>query len=160
MAQGRSRLAERWRARPKRERALLGLGCVALVVLALWVGVIRPAWRTLEQAPAQAARLDAQLQHMKTLAAEATQWRGSTALSEAQAREAAQAATARLGVGARLQWQGDRAVLQVERVAAPALWAWLGEVRSGARLHAEQVQLRREGEALSGTVTVLGVRAP
>lgn len=145
---------------PARERQALGLGAAALAGLALWAGLLGPAWRTLQQAPVQTARLDEQLQQMRALAAEAAQWRGSAPLAPAQAREAVQAATARLGAGARLQWQGDGAVLQVERVPAPALWAWLSEVRSGARLHAEQVQLRREGETLSGTVTVLGLRAP
>lgn len=153
-------LRQRWQGLPARERAALALGGAVVAALAAWAGFVGPAWKTLREGPARLARLEASLAEMHGLAREAAELRGLPAVSEAAARDALQAATARLGPSARLQWQGERAVLQLERVSPPLLADWMAEVRAGARLQAVQAQLRREGESLSGTVTLAGPARP
>ena len=64
-------LQARWASLEARERRLVAI-CAALVGLALvWWIVLAPALKTLRQAPAEHARLDAQLQQMTTLQAQA-----------------------------------------------------------------------------------------
>ena len=63
------------------------------------------------------------------------------------------AASERLGPGARLSVQGDRATLALDGVSGAALRAWLVEVRSGARARPVEAQLSRSAKGYSGTLT-------
>ncbi|MFT4243411.1 MAG: type II secretion system protein GspM, partial [Acidovorax sp.] len=66
-------LRARWQALAPREQALV-LSAAALVALALlWWLAVAPALATLRAAPARHAALDAELQRMQTLQAEARQ---------------------------------------------------------------------------------------
>ncbi|MEN9418244.1 MAG: hypothetical protein RI988_1864 [Pseudomonadota bacterium] len=144
----------RWNALAPREKTLVGAAAGVLVVALLWAVGIQPAWRTLQRAPAQLDALDGQTLTMRRLAAEVRELRQSPPPSAAQASEALQAATQRLGPGARLAVQADRAVLTLEAVPPQALRAWLAEARSGARARPVDVQLMQAGAGFSGTVTV------
>jgi general secretion pathway protein M len=144
----------RWKALAPREKVLVGAAAGLLAAVVLWAVGVQPAWRTLERAPAQLDALDVQTLTMRRLAAEVRELRQSAPPSTMQATEALNAATQRLGPGARLAVQADRAVLTLEGISPEALRAWLVEARSGARARPLEVQLMQAGAGFSGTVTV------
>jgi len=149
-----SQARTRWKALAPRER--LGLG-LALGVLALFVGwsvLIAPAWRTVRDAPATLERLDAQLQRMQALAAEARELKGATPVGASQAATALRAATDRLGDRARLVVLADRATLTLNGVRADQLRQWLAEARSAARARPVEAQLTRGAQGYTGTLVV------
>lgn len=151
-------LRARWHALGPRDRRLLGLAAAVLGAFALWSVAIQPAWRTLREAPAQRDALDAQWQQMQALAAEAQQLRATPPLAAEQAAAALRAASERLGNGARLSLQGDRAVLTLSGVSSAQLREWLAEARAGARARPVEAQLSRGAQGFSGSVVLqLGV---
>lgn len=146
----------RWQMLGNRERAALKLAGWALALLLCWLIAVAPSLRVLQQTPAQLEAVELQLQDMQALALEARELRSTPTVSAAQASQALQAASEHLGSAARLTLSGDRAVLTVTGVAAEALQAWLGEVRSAARTRPLEASLQRGPKGYSGTV-VLGL---
>jgi len=155
LADLRAQARERWRSLPSRERFALGLALLLIAVFVVWSITVRPAWRMLQEAPAQLDRLDAQLQQMQRLAAESKTLRGAVPVSAAQASLALNSATERLGGQARIAIQGERATLTFNSVPAEALRAWLGEARSAARVQVIEVRLARSAQGYSGSVVVV-----
>lgn len=148
----RAQLQARWSRLARRERRLVG-GVLALVGLALlWMIAVQPAWRTLRDTPAQIDTVEQQLQQMQRLAAESRELRALPAVRQAQAEEALRGATERLGSNAKLTLQGERATLSLSGVSGEALAAWLGEVRSAARVRPDEAKLSRGPTGYSGTV--------
>ncbi len=147
-------LRARWRSLAPREQALLAMAATASVLLLLWLVAIQPAWRTVARAPAEIDRLDAQLQTMQALAAEAQQLRAAPPVTPDQAKAALKSATARLGDKARLALQGERAVLTLNGVGSSALRDWLAEARAGARARPLEANLTRATQGYSGTLVV------
>jgi general secretion pathway protein M len=149
-----------WATLKRREQRLTLLALAVVGVFLVWSIAIRPAWTTLRQAPAQLDALDAQLQAMQRMAAEARELRASPSVPLAQSSAALQAASARLGDRAKLVIQADRAVLSVTGIDSESLRSWLAEVRSGARARPLEAQLARGPQGFTGTVTVMIVGAP
>jgi general secretion pathway protein M len=115
---------------------------------------VQPAWRTARGAPAELDALDAQLQQMQRIANESRGLRNTAPVGAAQAGIALKAASDRLGDKARLNLQGDRAILTLSGVAPEALRAWLTEARAGARARPVEAQLQRGPNGYTGTLTV------
>jgi general secretion pathway protein M len=149
-----------WKGLAPRERRGLSIAVAVLAVFAVWSLFVQPAWRTLQTAPAQLDRLESEFQRMQRLAAEAQELRGAAPVLPDQAAAALQAATARLGDGAKLSLIGDRATVTLTGTAPDALRAWLGEVRSAARARPVEAQLSQSGSGYSGTLTVTLEAAP
>lgn len=147
-------IAPRWQALSSRERLGVGAAMVALGILLVWFAAVAPALRSLRETPMQRDRLETQLAMMQRQAAEARALRGQPGINLAQAQSALTAATERLGSKARLVTTGDRATVTFTGIEGPALLAWLGEVRSGARARPVEAQLKRLGKAYDGTVTL------
>lgn len=147
-------LLARWNTLDAREQVGLRVAGWALGVLLAWMLAVQPAWRTLQQTPAQLEAVELQLQEMQTLAAEARELRSTPNVSAAQATQALQAASDHLGAGAKLSIGGDRAVLTVTGIGSEALQAWLGEVRSAGRARPVQAQLQRGPRGYAGTVVL------
>ena len=143
-----------WAQRDARERQLVLVAAWVLGLFLLWTMALQPAWRTLRDAPGRLDELDRQLQSMQALAVETRSLRALPAVPRAQAAAALKAATERLGPGARLMEQGDRAVLTLTAVGSDELRAWLSEVRAGARARPVELNLTRGDDGLSGTVVV------
>ena len=138
-----------WRARwdamaPRERRLVLAAALLVAAALAWWL-LLAPALRTLREAPARHAALDAQLERMQTLAAEARllQADASTRPSQAEAQRALQSATAALGSGARVSWMGERATVGLQGVSAAAIAPWLAQVRGNARSVPVEAHLTR-----------------
>jgi general secretion pathway protein M len=147
-------LRARWATLGTREQSALRIAAWALAALAIWLLAVQPAWRTLQQAPAQIDAIERQLQSMQSLAAEAQALKAVPALAAGQGTLALQAASEHLGDAAKLNISGDRAVLTVNGVASEPLLDWLGEVRSAARARPVQAQLQRGPKGYSGTITL------
>ena len=80
-----SALQDRWKAlAPREQNLVLAAGTVVALALLWWVAVA-PALVTLRAAPARHAALDAQLQRMQSLQAEAQQLQATPATSPGDA---------------------------------------------------------------------------
>lgn len=123
----------RWAAMAPRERqmAIIAAWLLALVLL-VFIGV-RPAWKTLSQAPAQLRELDGQLDQMRRLAEESQMLRQRPPVPAVQAEAALKSATERLGAAAKMNVQGERVTLTLTEVPGDALATWLDEARGAAR---------------------------
>ncbi len=143
-----------WRARTGRERQAVSVVVIVLALFAIWSLMVQPALRTVRDAPAQLDRLEAQFQQMQRVAIESAALRGAARVSATQATQALNAATERLGAGAKLSVLGDRATLTLANVSAEALRAWLVEVRAGARARPVEAQLQRSPQGFSGTLSI------
>lgn len=143
-----------WEQLGERERTLLKIAGGALGLLLLWLVAVQPALRVIQQSPAQLEAVDLQLQNMQALATEARELRAIPPVPAAQAAQALQAASEHLGPAAKLSLAGDRAVLSVNGVSNEALQAWLGEVRSAARVRPVEAQLQRGPKGYTGTVVL------
>ena len=139
-------LRARWAALAPREQRLLG-GAAALVALALvWWLALAPALRTLRTAPAEHARLDAQMQKMTTLQARAKALQSQPRANPADAMRALESGMReRLGGNAQLQSQGggDGVRVTLKGVEADALAQWLAQARSNARALTREAHLTR-----------------
>jgi general secretion pathway protein M len=154
----REQARTRWRSFAPRERLALAVGGLLLILFIAWSLLVAPALRVSREAPVELDRLEAQLQQMQRLAADAKTLKGSPPVSAAQAVAPLKAATERLGDKATLVFQGDRATLNLTGVSGPALRDWLGEARSAAHARPVDVQLTRSGDGYAGIVVVsLGV---
>jgi general secretion pathway protein M len=143
-----------WRSRAKRERQAIALVVAVVVLFIVWTVLVQPAWRTARSAPAELDALDAQLQQMQRIANESRGLRNTAPVGAAQAGIALKAASDRLGDKARLNLQGDRAILTLTGVTPEALRAWLTEARAGARARPVEAQLQRGPNGYTGTLTV------
>ena len=123
-----------WAALALRERLLLG-SAAAVVLLALlwWVGVA-PALATLRTAESQHRTLDAELQNMRALAAEAASLQATPRIKAEEGRKALeQSVKERFAGTAQLAVAGDRATVTLKGAAPGALAEWLVQARSSAR---------------------------
>ena len=150
----RQQARARWRSFAPRERLALAVGGLLLGLFIAWSVLVAPAWRVSREAPAELDRLEAQLQQMQRLAADAKTLKGNPPVSAAQAVAPLKAATERLGDKASLVFQGDRATLTLTGVSGQALRDWLGEARSAAHARPIDVQLNRAGDGYSGLLVV------
>lgn len=143
-----------WAGLQPREQQMLGIGLTVSLFALIWLVAVQPAWQLFKAAPARLAALDAQTVNMQRLAGETKAMRGSPQVTPAQSAAALRDASARLGAGAKLSIQGDRAVLTVEGLSGEDLRSWLAEVRSGARARAVEAQLTRGAAGFSGSLTL------
>lgn len=145
-------LQDRWKALAPREQNLV-LAASTLVALALlWWVAIAPALTTLRAAPARHAALDAQLQRMHTLQAEAQQLQATPPGSPGDAVGALRTAlTERLGNTAQLNVAGDRATVTLKGASADAVAQWLAQARSNARATPLEARLTRSAAAPAPT---------
>lgn len=143
-----SALQDRWKAlAPREQNLVLAAGTVVALALLWWVAVA-PALGTLRAAPARHAALDAQLQRMQSLQAEAQQLQATPATSPGDAVGALRTAlTQRLGNTAQLNVAGDRATVTLKGASADALAQWLAQARSNARATPLEARLTRSATA-------------
>lgn len=137
-------LRTRWKAlAPREQNLVLAAGAVVGLALLWWVA-LAPALQTLRGAPARHAALDAQLQHMQALQAEALQLQSAPATRPADARRSLQTSLAQqLGSTAQIQFAGDRATVTLKGASADALAPWLAQARSNAHAAPTEARLAR-----------------
>lgn len=137
-------LQARWDGLAAREKRLV-LGAAALIAVALvWWVAIGPALKTLRSAADSHRSLDAQVQQMKALAAQALALQSQPKAGLDESLRALEASTTqRLGTGARLTVVGERATLTLRNVPADALAQWLAQARINARALPSEARLTR-----------------
>lgn len=148
-----------WHRLAARERLLLQTAAVLVAVALLWWLALAPALQTLRQAPARHAALDAQLQTMHTLQAQAQALQNAPRLSPDAAGKALQAAVAEhLGNSARLSLQGAQATLSLQGAPANALAVCLAQARANAHAVPQEARLvrssRTDGARWDGTLVL------
>jgi general secretion pathway protein M len=137
-------LQTRWAALQPREKTLVLASAVLVLAALLWWLALAPALKTLRAAPQQHQALDAQLQQMKRLQAQATQMQSQPVLDQDASRRALDAAVKqRLGATTQVNVVGDRATIILKAVPADAIAPWLAQVRTNARALPVEVKLNR-----------------
>jgi len=160
MATAVQALGQRWQTLSPREQSLLRWGATLLALAVVWWLALAPALRTVREAPAQQAALDAQWQQLKDLQGQAQSLKQQPRMTQAEALRALQNTTTELlATSAQLQTVGDRSTVTLKAVPAPALATWLAQVRTQARAVPVQAHLKLSAATWSGSV-VLSLPAP
>ena len=133
-----------WNSLAARERRSLGAAAWLVAGAAVWWIALAPAIETLGRAPAQHRSLDAQLQRMLALKAEAQSLQGLARAGGDDPRAVLETSLKKaFGAAASLQLAGDRASVTLKAVPAQALANWLVDVRASARLLPAEARLAR-----------------
>lgn len=140
--QGLLQLRQRWEALAKREQRMV-LGAATLVAAALvWWFALGPALSTLRLAKIQHTQLDAQLQQMQSLKAQATALAAMPRVSIDDARRTLESSLKQsLSASAQLTVVGNRATVTLKGASPDALAQWLLQARINARAVPSEVRL-------------------
>jgi len=127
-------LRQRWAALAPREQALVGAAAALVGLALLWWIALGPAIATLRSADAQHRVLDAQLQQMRRLQAQAKAMQAQPRQGHEEAlRQLEAAIREQLGTSARYAIAGDRVTVTLLNTPPEGLARWLTQVRSNAR---------------------------
>ena len=150
----RQQLQARYAKLDTRERQMVLVIGVLLALLLVWLVLVRPAWKTLDEAPALRDQSDAQLLQVQAIAIEAKQLRSLPPVPQTVAEQVLKSATDNLGAKAKISVQGDRATLSVTGINGEDLRAWLIQARGGARARPIEASLTRAGDGYNGSLVV------
>jgi general secretion pathway protein M len=154
-------LQQWWEQRNAREKWALRCAVGVLAAALLWTKAIAPAMRTLRSFDMQHAALDAQLQTMLALQAQAQALQAMprmTSTSAAQAlRESVQKSFANQ---ADVTLNGGLATVNLRGVSADALAQWLAVARSQAHTAPTSASLRNGPSGWSGTLQMALPESP
>jgi general secretion pathway protein M len=150
----RDQLQARYAKLDARERQRVVVIGAALAFLVVWLVLVRPAWKTLDEAPGLRAVADAQLLQMQSIANEAKQLRALPPVPQSVAEQVLKSATDELGGKGKLSVQNDRAILSVTGANGEDLRKWLIQARGGARARPIEASLTRAGDGYNGTLVV------
>jgi general secretion pathway protein M len=150
----RDQLQARYAKLDARERQMVIVIGGLLAFLLVWLILVRPAWKTLDEAPALREQADAQLLQMQAISNEAKQLRALPPVPQPVAEQVLKSATDDLGGKAKISVQGDRATLSVTGINGEDLRKWLIQARGGARARPVEANLVRAGDGYNGTLVV------
>jgi len=147
-----TRLHTHWNTLATRERTLIGVALLTIAIALIWQVFLAPALKTLRQAPARHAALDAQWQRMQTLRAQAEQLQKAPKHHAGEIRNALQSSLSQhLGRSAQLHSNGSQATITLTHAPASALADWLTQMRNMTHAIPLQVQLTRSAPAADST---------
>jgi general secretion pathway protein M len=134
----------RWNSLAEREKYGLYLVAAVIGVAVLWWGLLAPAVQTLRFADTEHRRLDAQLQQMQRLQAQAQVLQTQPKTSHDDAVRALDLSVKqRLGTNAQLNVSGEQATLTLKNVPAESLVQWVTQARINARATLKEARLTR-----------------
>ncbi|GAA4329547.1 hypothetical protein GCM10023165_02580 [Variovorax defluvii] len=139
-----------WPELEPREQRLIGAAAAVVLLALLWWVALAPALRTLSAAPAEHARLDAQLQQMTGLQAQAKALQAQPRASRDDAMRALESSVREsLGPNAQLQpaASGEGVSVAVRALRADTLAQWLAQARTNARAVPREVHLARSAQS-------------
>jgi general secretion pathway protein M len=133
-----------WQQRTPRERQLLSTAAALLLAALVWSLALAPALRTVREAPARQAALDAQTRQMQQLQAQAQALKAPTAITRAEAIRWLES-NIPAGLGQDTQWrlQGERMGVTLSGTSPEQLATWLGQARMQAQALPVQAQLQQ-----------------
>lgn len=150
--------SNRWQAFDAREKILVTVAGVVVACALLWWLGIAPALLVLKTAKTQSLSLNAQLQQMQVLEAQA---KALQALPKIKSVDAARALETlvrqRLGTAAQLLVTGSQATLTITNASPDALAQFLSQARATANATTSQARLRRNAsnpQAWDGTLVL------
>ena len=146
----------RWaRLAPREQRLVLGAGLLVAAVLLWWLA-LAPALAVLRSAPAQHLELDAQMQRMLAMQAQAQAAQSQPRQTRDEASRLLEATVReRLGTTARMSIAGERVSLTLAATPPEALAQWLGQARTNARVLPSEAHLvRNPGGLWDGTLVL------
>lgn len=117
-----------------REQRLVSLAALLVGVALLWWLALAPALVTLRAAPEQHAKLDAQIQQMQALRAQAQAMQAQPPMAPDEVRRQLEATAKQRLPGANLLVTGDRATLTLKAASSDALAQFLSQARANARV--------------------------
>lgn len=149
-------LKARWDALRPREQAMVAAAIVLVGLALIWLIAFAPALSTLRGAEEQRRTLEAQLQHMRALQAQAQTLQSQPKLGYDEAvRLLEQSVSQRLGATARMVIAGDRVNITLTGTAPDALAQWLTQARVNARALPSEARLTRNPAGLWNGTLVL-----
>lgn len=147
---------QRWELLAAREKMMVA-GALALVGIAIaWLLLLAPALSTLRSAEQQHRSLDAQLEHMQGLQAQAQMLQAQPKQNRNESMRLLELAVRQhLGTTARMQLGGDRVTVTLLGTTPDALAQWLTQARVNARALPSEARLNRNAAGLwEGTVVL------
>lgn len=149
-------LGARWAALAPRERVLVAAAAALVAVALLWWLALAPALATLRGADAAHRSLDAQLERMLRLQAQAQAMQAQPRQNPDEAmRQLELAIRQQLGTAGRYSIAGERVTLTLTGVPSPTLAQWLAQVRVNARAIPTEARLTRNaGGTWDGTLVL------
>lgn len=146
---------QRWTSLQPRERMGLSSALGVLAVFLAWSQMLAPAFRLWQEAPAQHQRLDAQMQRMLALRAQAEALKNQPKNAPDAWREGLTAATRSLGAS-ELVWAGNTATVRLKDCTPQALGRWLSDLGPLWQVQLSQASLKLDKEGLwQGQLSVL-----
>jgi len=137
-------LQARWAELAPRERRMVTIAGTLVLLALLWWVALAPALRTLAAARDEHARLDAQLQQMSTLQAQARALQAQPRANRDESLRALESAVRQgLGPNAQFAGAGDGANVAMRGAPADQLAQWLAQARSNARAVPREAHLTR-----------------
>jgi general secretion pathway protein M len=139
-----AQLRARWDGLAPRERLLVAAAAGVVGIALLWWVALGPAIATLRSSDGQHRALDAQVQQMLRLQAQAKVMQAQPRQNPDEAMRQLEAAIRQqLGVAARYSIAGDRVTVTLTGVPPQALAQWLLQVRINARALPVEAKLTR-----------------
>jgi len=134
----------RWAALAPREKLLVATAAGVIALGLLWMIAIGPALGTLRASDEQRAQLDAQLQRMVALRAQAQAMQSQPRQGREEAlRQLELSVRQRLGTSGRMTIVGDRVTVSLTGTSADTLAQWLAQARTAARALPGEAHLTR-----------------
>ena len=142
-------LLARWDKLASREKAMVAAATALVVVALMWWVLLGPAITTLRGAEAQHRSLDAQLQRMLAVQAQAQSLQAQPKQNYDEAlRQLELSVRQRLGASGRMLIAGERVTVTLTGTAPDALAQWLTQARVNARAAPAEAHLNRNGAGL------------
>lgn len=158
MMNWRSVLFQRWQAASQRDRRGLLLALAVVLAALLWLA-LAPALTTLKGVTAQRDALEAQLQVMLRLQAQAKALQAQPRVAVEEAHRLLEASLKPLGSSAQMVLAGEQASVTFKGIAPEALLQWLAQVRLNARALPVQARLQRNASGGWDGTLVLNLNA-
>ena len=144
-------LRQHWASLAPREQTLVLAAATVLGLALLWSLLLAPALAQLRASPARHAALDAQLQQMQALQAQALHLKD---IPRPTGNETLPVLWRSLGqqlsAGTQMSTTGDRAAITLKDVPPEALAQWLAQVRSTTRAVPTEARLMRNTASTGG----------
>ena len=144
-------LRQHWASLAPREQTLVLAAATVLGLALLWSLLLAPALAQLRASPARHAALDAQLQQMQALQAQALHLKD---IPRPTGNETLPVLWRSLGqqlsAGTQMSTTGDRAAITLKNVPPEALAQWLAQVRSTTRAVPTEARLMRNTASTGG----------
>lgn len=143
-----------WKGLSARERRMLVVAGVVLLVAVLWLVAIAPALRTLRDAPPQRAMQEQQLSQMRQWQSEVRALKQQPRISPEESQRVLQELGERLLGPGSVTLQGAQAQARLQGVSPEALAQWLQQARTLARAVPQEMQLERTSDGWSGAMVL------